>query len=760
LKSYSALALVWVLPTAFFLNAIEALGYVFTGRFRRGGALVSGWLGAFAHPGELRRARAAVQRTRRVDDSVVRDLMVRGSARLRTLTTQRLHAGDRLMDVSERTRAAMLHARGRLQRLHVVAAVTLAVVIVFGSRLLVFDRVPEVATLRAWPGAGALWKTFFTPWRYTMMGSSSASPPAFGLMGTLSTLFLGDSDLARTFVVAGALPLGAWGAYRLSRPLSTSSSAPSVVAAIAYAVNPVARNAIADGQLGPMVLFALAPWMMSALVRATGDEADRRARTHAVLVVALLGLVATAMWPPAIVFPLVVASAFGLAAPLVGGARIAGRTAAMAVIGAVGAFVLCAPWSLTWFGADGGTFALLPRRAPSLEDVLAFHTGAAGTGVASLGFLVAATLPLAVARGPRLAWAARAWVLAAMSFALAWLPGRLDASVTPALEGVLVPAALGLALAIGLGAAAFLDELRTFHFGWRQLAPLAAIVGLTLPALGMAVDTWQGSWRLPGDDWPARMSWMNDDPTPGGFRLLWVGDPEVLPADAKVVDGVGFALTRDGTGDARALWAAPEDDADRVVAEAIARARDGRTDRLGHILAPAGVRYIAFVDRSAPGGGETGRRDARLAAALDQQLDLGVSRVESGATLYENESWAPRRATVAAGTTVPTGVGDPIVAAQRTDLSSVRPVKSTTRAGTLLWSEASHAGWHARVDGKDAPRSAAFGWTNAYAVRDGGRVEFSFEEGSRRVLQWIELLVWIAAIVGWGLTRKARTEEA
>ena len=54
---------------------------------------------------------------------------------------------------------------------------------------------------------------------------------------------------------------------------------------------------------------------------------------------------------------------------------------------------------------------------------------------------------------------------------------------------------------------------------------------------------------------------MNDLPSPGGFRVLWLGDPALLPVDAKVVDGIGFGLTRDGPGDARALWAAPQNTA-------------------------------------------------------------------------------------------------------------------------------------------------------------------------------------------------------
>src|SRR5439155_5309451 len=81
-KSYAAPALVWVLPVAFLLNLSEAVGLLLTGRAARARAVVAGWLSVFAHPGELRRARAGAQQLRRVDDGDMRVLMIRGSARL------------------------------------------------------------------------------------------------------------------------------------------------------------------------------------------------------------------------------------------------------------------------------------------------------------------------------------------------------------------------------------------------------------------------------------------------------------------------------------------------------------------------------------------------------------------------------------------------------------------------------------------------------------------------------------------------------
>jgi hypothetical protein len=422
---------------------------------------------------------------------------------------------------------------------------------------------------------------------------------------------------------------------------------------------------------------------------------------------------------------------------------------------------------LALFGADAATWGFLPRRPLDLVDVLSFHTGAHGAGFGAVGLLVAAALPFVVATGERLAWAGRAWMVAVVSFACAWLPSRLDAGAAiPAPEGVLVPAALGLALAVGFGLGAFLEDLRTFHFGWRQFAAVAAAVGIALPVIGFALDTFDGRWGLPSDDWPSRMSWMNDEREAGDFRVLWLGDATILPTDAKVVDGVGFGLTRQGPGDVRSLWAPPEGDADRTLADAIARVQDQDTVRLGHMVAPAGVRYVAYVTRAAPDAGARGRPDPALASALGSQLDLAVSRIEPGAVIYENQAWVPSRANVPPGTKVPAYSRDPLAAAELTDLSGARPVRGSvsdsdpTGPGTLLWGEAASSGWHASVDGHGAPRDDAFGWTNAFALDRRGHVDISFSGLPRRFFALVEMLVWAAAVVVWWRTRRRGPVEA
>jgi GT2 family glycosyltransferase len=761
-KSYSGVALVWVLPLAFLLDVIEALALLVTRRAGRAAAVMGGWWSNIRQVGDVRRARRQTQALRQVGDADVRDLMVRGSARIRSFFTLRLHAGDRIADVSQRTRAAVGGAGVRLRRLDAVLAVTLGLLLFVGSRGLIFDRVPEVGTLRAWPDAGALWSAFFSTWRHTMLGADRPGPTAFGLSGALATLLLGNAALARTLVVVAAYPLGAFGAYRLVRPFARVPM-PAVVGALAYGANPVARNAIAHGRLGSLVTYALAPFVLMALVRGSDAVETGPALVRRIAGLAIVLAVAASVWPPALLAAPAIAVAVVLAVPFSGGAGVAARAGRLALAATAAAFVLLGPWSFSMIGADAAALGLLPRDPLALRHVLQFQTGPTGSGVGGWGLLIAAVLPLAVATGNRLAWAGRAWILVALSFALAWLPGRVSATApVPDPEGILVFAALGLAFAAGLGAAAFVEDLRTFHFGWRQLVASAAAVGIALPVLGLAADTTTGRWDLPAHDWPQELAWLADDADAGGFRLLWLGDATILPTGVEVASGVGYGLTSDGTGDARDLLPPGSDDATAIVAEALREASDGRTTRLGHLLAPAGVRYVALLRRAAPDGGARGRSLPGLERALADQLDLtrrSDADDQMGAVLYENEAWVATRALVPPAVDVPSDPADPLAAVDTTDLSGASAIIDDRVAGpgTVLDSQAADDGWRAELDGRRLERDDAFGWTNAFRPSGRGELSVRFEGGiSHRVLGGAAVVLWLLLVGAWFRLRPAR----
>ncbi len=771
LKSYSGWTLAWVVPLALVLGLLETVGFVASRRGVRARAVLGAWVWNLRHFGELRRARHEVQESRTVPDSELWPLQFRGSARVRTYVIDHLHAEERIRTVGDAGRSVADTARERLREPWVVAMVGFMLLVLLGSRELLFGRVPAVGALLPWPGVSGLVGAFTSGWRHSLLGSSAPAPPAFAAMGLAGTALLGATGLARTLLVVGALPLGVLGAYRLASPF-VEARGPAAAAALAYGVNPVPRNALAGGRLGPLVFFALAPFLFERLLRAarllpgteTAPVRTGRDRGRELLPLIVLAAVATALWPPAAMVLVVAAGACVLAAALVGGLRPGLRAVRVSLLALLGAVALLFPWPLELLspGGRGASlgFAFTPR--VDLSAVLRFQTGPAGAGSAGWTLLVAAALTLVVGRGPRLAWATRGWVLALVSFAMVWVPSRYAPHrAVPAPEGLLVLAALGVALSIGLGASTFAGDLRRHHFGWRQVAAVAAAIGLALPAAGFAADALGGRWRMPSTDWGQALSWMSSERAQGGFRVLWIGDPEVLPLDPSLThDGVGYGLTTDGPGDARVLWPAPGGRAGGLVSRAIGMARDGRTDRLGRLLAPMGVRYVAVPERSGSDSGTTARAPAGLARALAGELDLTRRDAEGGLVLYENDAWVPVAA-VATGDTgpVPVGSRDPSVAALRTDLHAAKPVRkgAAVAPGMVLWSEAYDGRWHASSQGHALEHVKALGWSNGFVHGTRGPVSIHYRGQLLRVTSvLVEVGLWLVVVWVWWRDRRLR----
>ncbi|HYU38252.1 MAG TPA: hypothetical protein VEM59_00210, partial [Acidimicrobiia bacterium] len=273
-------------------------------------------------------------------------------------------------------------------------------------------------------------------------------------------------------------------------------------------------------------------------------------------------------------------------------------------------------------------------------------------------------------------------------------------------------------------------------------------------ALSFAVDAADGRWRAADGDWPDALSFLEAERDSGGFRVLWVGDPAALPLDPFVArDGTGYVLTRNGPGDATELWHAPAGEAEDLVAEAIVLASDRRTERLGHLLAPMSVRYVAVPDSSGPGASETVAAPG-LARALDDQLDL--SRLESppGLVLYQNTAWISSPGTVgpADARKVPLRSKDPTQAALRGDLGGVRAVRGApsdsapTGPGRVLWSEAFDTDWSASASGRELRHVEPFGWENGFDTSRRSSVSIRYGGQLRR---YGLILVQVALSIGF-----------
>ena len=754
---YSGATLALIVPFGLIGSAVEALIFLFSRRRAEGIADARAWWWCLFHLRQIRRSRRRAQALRSVPDAALRELQIGWSARLQSFLAHH-HADERVESMGDRLRAGADQVFDALRHPGTVLFACYLVVLAFGSRLLLSNGMPAVGDLVPWTGAGAMFDAAGSAWRHTGLGAARPASGALGAMASLTLVVFDHPGLARTVLVVLVLVLGPLGVSRLVRRLGAARG-PAMTAAILYGISPVARNAIAGGRLGPLVLFGCAPYIVLSLVRAAGfaDVEARGSRRRALLALAATSALATAFFPPAALFVVLVAVVV-LVGSLCTGRDVAAALRGLVVAGAglVAGAVLLLPWvtSVTAFRDDPGAFAFDQYLAKiPFTDVLRMHTGPAGAGVTSWGFYVVAAFGLLVATGPRLTWVARAWLLAAAGVAAVYVPAQIwpDARV-PAPEGALVATALGLAVAAGLAVGAFTDELRRARFGWRQLAAVLAAAGLTLAAAGYLADSVGGRWHAPRRGWDESLSFTADRLFAGRFRVLWVGDPAVLPTDPfEVRPGIGYAVTLDGGGDAREIVRAPAGVGDAALRDAVELALDGRTNRLGRLVGPMGIRYVALPTRNGPGG-TAARAIPGLRTRFADQLDLAELQAASGLHLYENAAWIPVTAFVESRAVVPTGPTDPVRATVDLDLSADVAAlgDQPVGPGTVLLAQNFDRHWIAE-GGATLPHGRAFGWGNAYSVRSKQRVTVRYDaQGPTTLMVVGQGVLWaLVLVVAW-----------
>lgn len=793
LKVYSARSLLLVVPQAIAITIAEVVALTLARRRSRSRGLVHGWVANLRRLGALRSERRSAQALRRIPDRDVRYFQSHGSARATMFLSKRIDAEARARSLAETSHHLAETARGERHRLTTAVFGVLALLFLFGSRDVIFGGVPAVGSLADWGSLGDLVREATSGWRYWGLGSPSPAPPILWFFTALSTAGLGAVGLAQTGLVFAAMPIGAAGAYFAARRI-VGATGPALVAMVVYATVPVPRNALSEGRLGPLIFYALAPFMLGILLRslvagdsvrtdqdATESDVDERSQAwrsrREVLSLGLLMAICGAAFPLTLVLLPVVALVIMVSGLLsgAGGMSESRRGLSLSCKAAAVAFLLLAPWSVTmaWPWSDTAAIGLAYNSPEHIGSVLRLETGPAGAGWIGWALIGAASFALIAGTGDRLRWAVRSWALAVTGWALVVVPGRAGVDMWFAPEALLVLAAFGLSLATSIGAAVFLDEVRDAHLGRRHVASLmagAAFCMSCLPFVGATID---GRWELPSRDWAGAFSWM--DTRDGDFRVLWVGDPELLPLDPSILDGsLGFGLTRNGARDFAALWPSAARSATSPVRDALDVALDGRTDRMGHLLAPMGVRYVAVPLLPSPGTPSPGASPpGRLGEVLAGQIDLAGLATQPGLLLYENLSWAPVKATLPPGSASESRRPSALtaeLAARVPDASATpetpAPTASPAPTGqtgpsTLLWAQTYDERWQARADGRVLDHRKAFGWSNAYDQPTGAVSSIRYL-GQVFVypLLAFQVAVWFLVVRAWLRYRPRRREAA
>ena len=787
---YGAFHRLRVLPQAALLAVFEVVYALLVGRGRQARDVAGAWTWNLRRHGSIRRARKRLAAVRQVPDGDIRPLQSGGFGRINALARGQIGrtGDDRLTSMGSAGRDLARFFREGPSRASAIVWIAIAAFLVLGSRHLITREIPAIGQFAAFPSSPTdLLRQWVSGWSAAGLGSEAPNPTAFGLLGGLGYLSLGAMGLLRKALILSMLPVGAFGAWRLLAP--TRSRWTRLVTLIVYVAIPVAYNAVALGHWGGLVLYAAAPWLLARLARAsglppfapvevsepaTGDADDlpaptegivSRSRRQHVLALGVLLAIVTCLVPLAVPVVLVMALALVLGGLLGGSLHAAGRIVGVAVFGSVIAALLQVPWVLDFFPPRFEWSAIGSETTAStggidLPDLLRFDSGPLGAGPLGYGFLVVAALALLLGRGWRLDWAIRGWVLALVCWGVLW---ATEAGWVPfgpgAAEILLAPAAAGLAMAAGLGAAAF-ERDRPTSFSWRQVVSvvaLGALVVAVLPSLGAMFN---GRWFAPRGDFDSSLSFLDEEAAATPFRVLWLGDPDVVPLSGwELEDEVIYATTDEGQPDVTNLWAGSPRGATEVLGDALAAAGSRQTNRLGRLLAPMGVQYIIVVQQLAPAPFSDEKRPVppSLTRTLDEQLDLEAIEVNPALDVYRNIAWAPSRAFLP-GRDVGAGEGSALGQSVATDLSGlevalpdevrVNTFEGPVDAGDEVYlASASSPRWQLHAGGETAERREAFGWANAFTVGGSGEATLRYRTSvTRYALLAVQVALWLVVL--------------
>jgi GT2 family glycosyltransferase len=822
LKCYGWFHLIRVLPQAAILAFFEVVVALLARDRLRARAVAGAWRWNAHHWGEIRGLRAELKTHRLFPDSEVRRLQLRGSARLSRYFSRLSHQGltaanavvtshqdaagspaqpevavltgsvglafsedadfDDLDDLGHRSgrdrfgrkvrRAPLSTGRSRT-----VAVTVAALVILLGTRELLFGSLPLVGQLAPLPGWAASWHHFFSGWQPAGAGTTAPSTPAFGLVSAVGTVLLGSMGLTQRILLLGCIPVGAIGFSRLMRPLVSPRA--RVVATVCYLGLPLPYAALGNGRWDGLVAYAALPFIVARLARAArvepfGQAVGPQWRTTTTGQIAALGVIiaiGSSFAPAVLPLTLVCALAIVVGSAVTGTRDLAGRVVWVTVLAVLVALVLSAPWVIGTLAAGGHAVDIfgLPisaPNAPSWGEVIRFAVGPTARSPIVWLLVAAAALPLLLGRGLRLVWAARFWALACMSWVLAYAATHgWTGSFTPSETVVLVPAAMAVAAGIGLGIASFEIDVAGGVFSWRHVLGGVAVIAVVLGVLPVAAGALDGRWGLPSNGVAQSLTFLDRPNDQAAYRVLWLGDPRALALGGWSVDaGLSYALSGETTPDSTGVWTPAGPGPADTAAIALRLALQGDTVHLGRLLAPLGVRYVVVLDGINPGTSEVASVNAPppngLQQALLSQNDLQVVPGQVGVQVYENAERLPVTAQRAHPPLSPSRLWSFPSAA---DIAGWRPVLTpladhhvatgTVARGTVYAGYAPAGNFTLQVGGRTVARQPAFGWASQFGGATAGPATLAFHRlPFVPFFVLVELVGWVAlalALLGW-----------
>jgi len=317
-------------------------------------------------------------------------------------------------------------------------------------------------------------------------------------------------------------------------------------------------------------------------------------------------------------------------------------------------------------------------------------------------------------------------------------------------------------------------------FSWRQVGLVGGLAALVIGTMPLFAAAGNGRWHLPRNDFGVALSFLQAQEEDAPFRVLWLGDPDVLPAAGwRLDDQTAYATSDNGLPDITEQLPGRTDGGTDILEAALLTATRRETNRLGDLLGPMGIRYVVVPERLAPTpfAEEEVPLDPEVRDALSSQLDLVQINVNTAVTIYENAAWIPTRALLPSSEAGDMGEDavdprDALAASANTDFGEATPALGDERGpttfrggvdgqGELYLAAGPSSGWTLQVEGETADRRTVFGWANAFDLPQGGTATLEFDTPVTRYLfilvqlgLWVFVLTRIRRPAGAGRPRE------
>jgi GT2 family glycosyltransferase len=523
--------------------------------------------------------------------------------------------------------SAMMELRGRPARIltsfRSQAVVVLVVIVLWliGSRNLVVTHLPLIGRLAPLDSWWMMWRHFFASWSPNGVGTGSPGMPGYAVLALAGTFVLGRMGILPRLALVFAIPIGAIGVSQLLK--GRVSNRARVIASVAYMALPLGLDMVSQGRIDVLIVVAGLPFIVRRLFElmdvpgfrtqpyaepvAFGNRGWRSTYAGQRMIAVMLIAIMTAMVPATLIaVTLIIVGVF--LARLFESDEGVNTSGPWRFLGSLwlNVAILLLPLTIDVAFAGRralGVFGLArgPWSVPSFAELL--RGGDGGFGLSWAGWLLpgAALVGLLLCKGERRRIASKAASIATLTLIVAALDARhWMGSFAPDLDVLLALYVVMLALLVGLGIAALENDLRAAGFGWRQFAAGLSVTAMVVAIVPFVAIFGSGRFDLPTTSVAESLSTLSPS-SAGGYRVLWLGDPSVLPlASWSIAPGLAAATSMNGLPGGTSLFTTPDSGTSNVILDAVQSAVEGQTVRLGELLAPAGISTIVVMNSSAP----------------------------------------------------------------------------------------------------------------------------------------------------------------